>query len=57
MRLLRDWIDHRTGVRKVMDVMLLEGIPGGAKWRYVWGSALMIVLSIQLITGVLLMTS
>jgi len=52
-----DWLDHRTGVRKMMSVMFLEGIPGGAKWRYVWGSCLAFVFSIQLITGLLLMTA
>jgi ubiquinol-cytochrome c reductase cytochrome b subunit len=56
-RFLHNWLDHRTGVRNVVGAMLLEGIPGGAKWRYVWGSALMIVFSIQLITGALLMTA
>src|SRR5262245_53771426 len=54
---MRDWVDDRTGLGKVVDAMLLEHIPGGAKWRYVWGSALAIVFSIQLITGVLLMTA
>jgi quinol-cytochrome oxidoreductase complex cytochrome b subunit/mono/diheme cytochrome c family protein len=57
IRFFHDWVEHRTGVKKVVDVMLLEGIPGGAKWRYVWGSALAIVFSIQMITGVLLMTA
>lgn len=52
-----DWLDHRTGFRRFRDVMLLEHIPGGAKWRYVWGSTLVFVFSIQLITGVLLMTA
>src|SRR5262249_43169027 len=37
--------------------LLLEHIPGGAKWRYVWGSALAFVFMIQLVTGVLLMWS
>src|SRR4029079_8733400 len=52
-----DWLDHRTGYRKLMDAMLLEHIPGGAKWRYVWGSCLAFVFMIQLVTGVLLMTA
>jgi quinol-cytochrome oxidoreductase complex cytochrome b subunit/mono/diheme cytochrome c family protein len=55
IRKLLDWLDHRTGYRKLVDAMLLEHIPGGAKWRYVWGSTLAFVFSIQLITGVLLM--
>jgi len=57
IRALRDWVDHRTGLGKVIDALLLEHIPGGAKWRYVWGSALAFVFSVQLITGVLLMTA
>ena len=45
---LSDWLDDRTGYRKLRDAMLLEHIPGGAKWRYVWGSALAFVFMIQL---------
>ncbi|MFO0965865.1 MAG: cytochrome b N-terminal domain-containing protein [Gemmataceae bacterium] len=54
---LLDWLDHRTGYRKLRDALLLEHIPGGAKWRYVWGSTLAFVFSIQLVTGILLMTA
>jgi ubiquinol-cytochrome c reductase cytochrome b subunit len=53
----RDWLDHRTGYRKLFQVLLIEHIPGGAKWRYVWGSCLAFVFLVQLITGVLLMTA
>ncbi len=35
---LYEWLDHRISYRKIKDAMLLEHIPGGAKWRYVWGS-------------------
>ena len=51
------WADHRVGHRKFLDAMLLEHIPGGARWRYVWGSCLAFVFTIQLVTGVLLMTA
>ena len=51
------WLEHRTGIRKLIGAALLEGVPGGAKWRYVWGSCLAFVFSIQLITGLLLMTA
>jgi ubiquinol-cytochrome c reductase cytochrome b subunit len=54
---LSDWLDHRTGFRRIMSVMLIEHIPGGAKWRYVWGSCLAFVFMLQLVTGVLLMTA
>jgi ubiquinol-cytochrome c reductase cytochrome b subunit len=54
---LRNWLDQRTGYRKLISALLIEDIPGGAKWRYVWGSCLVFVFAVQLITGVLLMTS
>ncbi len=54
---LVDWLDHRTGCRKLVEALLIEHIPGGAKWRYVWGSTLAFVFTIQLMTGVLLMTA
>jgi ubiquinol-cytochrome c reductase cytochrome b subunit len=52
-----DWLDHRIGHRKLIGALLLEDIPGGARWRYVWGSTLAFVFLLQLITGILLMTS
>jgi ubiquinol-cytochrome c reductase cytochrome b subunit len=54
---LSNWLDHRTGFRKLISALLIEEIPGGAKWRYVWGSCLVFVFAVQLITGVLLMTA
>src|SRR5262249_5965578 len=53
----RPWLDHRTGYRRLLEVLLIEHIPGGAKWRYVWGSTLVFVFTVQLITGILLMTA
>lgn len=55
--ILSNWLDHRTGYRKLVSALLIEEIPGGAKWRYVWGSCLAFVFVVQLITGVLLMTA
>jgi ubiquinol-cytochrome c reductase cytochrome b subunit len=52
-----NWLDNRTGYRKIVSALLIEEIPGGAKWRYVWGSCLAFVFVVQLITGVLLMTA
>jgi quinol-cytochrome oxidoreductase complex cytochrome b subunit/mono/diheme cytochrome c family protein len=54
---LSDWFDDRTGFRKLLDALLIEHIPGGARWRYVWGSCLLFVFVIQLVTGLLLMTA
>lgn len=54
---LRNWLDHRTGYRSLMSALMIEHVPGGARWRYVWGSCLAFVFAIQLITGLLLMTA
>lgn len=54
---LGDWFDDRTGYRALIHEALEEPIPGGARWRYVFGSALSTVFIIQVVTGLLLMTS
>jgi len=51
------WLDQRSGIRTFIALMLLENVPGGARWRYVWGSCLAFVFSLQVVTGVLLMTA
>jgi ubiquinol-cytochrome c reductase cytochrome b subunit len=54
MRALFDWFDHRTGYRKLLHSALYEHIPGGARWRYIWGSTLTFAIVIQFITGIFL---
>jgi len=54
MNRLLEWLDHRTGYRNLLNEMLYEPIPGGARWRYVWGSTLVFVFAIQMITGIFL---
>ena len=49
-----DWIDGRTGYRELTREALYENIPGGARWRYVWGSTLVFTLVVQVITGLFL---
>ncbi len=51
MKRLLDWLDDRTGYRELMHEALYERIPGGARWRYVWGSTLVFVFFLQVITG------
>ena len=51
---LADWFDDRTGIRHVLHEALYERIPGGAHWRYVWGSTLMFTFGIQMVTGLCL---
>ncbi len=48
------WADHRTGVKKLTEEALYENVPGGSRWRYVWGSTLTFALAVQFITGIFL---
>ena len=54
MKALLDWLDDRTGYRGLLGEALYERIPGGARWRYVWGSTLTFAIAVQFITGLIL---
>ena len=54
MKAFLDWLDDRTGCRRLVHEALYERVPGGARWRYVWGSTLSVVFVSQVITGVFL---
>ncbi|MCG8450457.1 MAG: cytochrome b N-terminal domain-containing protein [Pirellulales bacterium] len=51
---ISDWLDDRTGLRKIVHEALYERVPGGARWRYVWGSTLVVAFATQAITGIFL---
>jgi ubiquinol-cytochrome c reductase cytochrome b subunit len=51
---LMTWLDDRTGIKSFAHEMLYERIPGGSRWRYVWGSTLVFAFVVQLITGIVL---
>jgi ubiquinol-cytochrome c reductase cytochrome b subunit len=57
VRRFGDWLDERTGHRALVSRALDEPIPGGARWGYVWGSALVLAFVVQGVTGWLLMTA
>lgn len=54
MKALIEWLDSRTGVKDLMHEALYERVPGGARWRYVWGSTLVFTFTLQVITGFML---
>lgn len=54
MKALIDWLDSRTGCKKLLHEALYENVPGGSRWRYVWGSALTFAIFVQFITGLFL---
>ncbi len=49
-----DWFDQRTGVKSLAGKVLDEPVPGGARWAYVFGSGLLFILILQVVTGVAL---
>jgi len=54
---LADFLDDRTGYRALVHEALYERVPGGARWRYVWGSTLVFAFMTQVITGLVLWSS
>jgi len=49
-----DWLDSRTGIRTARKHLLDEELPPGVGWWFVTGSVLLMLLAVQLITGVVL---
>ncbi len=54
MKVALDWLDQRTGYKKLLHEALFEKVPGGARWRYVWGSTLVFCFTVQVVTGLAL---
>lgn len=54
MKAIFAWLDQRTGFKKLAHEALYENVPGGARWRYVWGSTLTFCIAVQFITGIVL---
>ncbi|MCM3870292.1 MAG: cytochrome b N-terminal domain-containing protein [Pyrinomonadaceae bacterium] len=48
------WLDERTGIKRLVRRTLDEPIRGGARWSYVFGSALLLLFVIQALTGIFL---
>lgn len=57
MKTFFNWFDERTGYRGIVHDALYESVPGGARWRYVWGSTLVFTFMVQVITGLFLWTA
>jgi ubiquinol-cytochrome c reductase cytochrome b subunit len=49
-----DWLDSRTGIRTARKHLLDEPLPPGVGWWFVTGSILIMLLTVQLVTGVVL---
>ena len=48
------WFEQRTGLVSALKNFLTEDVPGGASYWYVFGSATLLVLVVQIVTGIIL---
>ncbi len=48
------WLEERTGAVSALTQFLTEDVPGGASYWYVFGSATMFALILQVVTGIFL---
>lgn len=53
-RKLYSWLDERTGVEGLIRKINDEPIRGGARWTYVFGSGVLLLLALQFFTGIVL---
>jgi len=51
-----EWIDHRTGLSRWIGPLLKHSVPRGSGWPYVFGSAIIVAFTIQVVTGIVLAT-
>ena len=49
-----DWLDHRTGIRTLVQSFLYEDIPASSGWHQVLGSVALFLFLIQAFTGAML---
>jgi ubiquinol-cytochrome c reductase cytochrome b subunit len=49
------WLDERLGLDDLLHILLDEPIPGGARYSYVFGSALLTVFLLQIVSGIALL--
>jgi quinol-cytochrome oxidoreductase complex cytochrome b subunit/cytochrome c len=52
-----DFWEQRTGWSRLKQLLFLEPLPGGARWTAAFGSLLLFVFTLQVITGILLAMS
>ena len=53
-RKIWNWIDDRSGLSAMLKPLEDHLVPPNAKWNYVWGSATLFCLVLQVVTGIAL---
>lgn len=54
-RSIVDWLEHRAGVVTMLEHFLYEPVPKRGAWLYTLGSAVLGLISLQFLTGILLL--
>ncbi|MEO6904215.1 MAG: cytochrome b N-terminal domain-containing protein [Bacteroidia bacterium] len=49
-----NWIDDRSGFSEIFKPLMNHPVPPGSKWSYVFGSATLFCLILQIVTGIAL---
>src|SRR5215210_774920 len=52
---LADWMEERTGIVSMTERFLFEPVPSKGKWLYTLGSATLFLITLQFLTGILLL--
>jgi ubiquinol-cytochrome c reductase cytochrome b subunit len=47
-----DWIDERIKIRDLWDAFADRPIPGGSSWFYVFGTSLLFIFILQMVSGI-----
>ena len=56
-KFLVDWMVHRTGIVTMLEHFLYEPVPKRGAWLYTLGSAVLFTITLQFLTGILLLFS
>ena len=54
-RSVADWMESRTGVVTMLEKFLYEPVPTRGRWLYTLGSATLFLITLQFLTGILLL--
>src|ERR687894_2506710 len=54
-KFLTDWMEHRTGIVTILEHFLYEPVPKRGAWLYSLGSATLFLITLQFLTGILLL--
>ncbi len=54
-KVIVDWLEHRAGIVTMLEHFLYEPVPKRGAWLYTLGSAVLFTITLQFLTGILLL--